>query len=1858
MNTSIINLKVFRFLLCFFVPAVLFCLNNAYSATPPAKLATNSISESFESGIPATFILSPTSSAIVKENAGTSYGPGISSPAVKPDLGIAYVAFKSSMLASGVIYSMTTSELDLSGYAAGELSFYGYFIDKTFNGSLNDASASVSLIIEESANGTDFTAVGEEIESFNSTQWDQYKCTLSNTTKYVRISIKANASSFSPFFLDGLSISEKIATEPQGVSSIDEKFEGASIPNTWTTSATEGDIAWNVMNTTGNGQVYPTVASGYYATVPFIGSATGKAVLTTPMLALDAAAKLEFKYYVEATESTVSTTINVYTSTDGATYTQLGSAYQGTGQWVNISADLSADVKYVRFEGVFTQRNRNYYPCIDDVKIYTPKDELTNINEGFETLCPPAGWTTGAEGGSVSWKLDNDGVANGAPESKYGSRYATFFITGGANTLANLTTDKLSLGEKAILEFAYQIPSNCFGTTLKIQTSLDGITFTDKASYGASDGTGEWKDVKLNIDASVKHIRFVGSFEEGNRPLGVCLDEVKIYTPKQSETVKIIDESFETGEIPATWDITASSGAALTIFDATGRVQPNSMPADGGTKGVIYNSAWANRGVSITVITPELDLSENANNIVSFWYWNNGTNKDAAFPYMTVYHSVDGVQWNKIDGQNPENSFTLRITTSGKWEQFVTNIPSTSKYVKFEMNNTGSTTSQPTSNSVFDMFYIGKALCYPPKNMKVVETGIASAKLQWEKFGGELMYKMAYAKTNEFADGSYTNMVVADQSGITTKEITSLDANTTYYVSVKSNCSDADGVKAATISLKTLPLCPSPSEITTTDVTARGVKVSWKERGSATSWIVAHSQGQSVNWASASKIGSSDNTEFEIALSPADVTHAIEIKSVCGTNAGDTSEQSTAVTVKLPPTCPTPRNIIISDTTTEGFKLSWTAGGTETAWKVGVKTTLSGAYTEYNAAANNYVFTGLNDGSVYYSSVKAVCAENDNSRWLEDVKVMTFCKTLTEADLPWKEDMENADITGGAINNCMSATSSSSFGVFRGKTPSQGGMAHSGEKYIEVWHTNVTSGTAVTANDYLFMPEVSLVAGHVYEFSYFARISAQYVSLYKGNVMSVMPVISTLTTGLDTVRLSNTYKSFTILDTTYTAYKWEYTPAENGTYYFGIHALSSKTYADEYVTVDDFGIRRITNCAAVENLATEEVKHTSIKTKWESEATEFELRYGPASAASTTYTVVNVKDKIYNIAALLPATEYNISVRTICEIGDTSSWSDPINITTELACPAPKSLVVSDNTAEGFTVSFTEGRDETSWQISNAKGVVYHTANTDGVFLTDKSKSFTGLKHSSYYSIAVRAICGAEKSEWMKIQTTTSCSPFGVPYLNDFEEIVVPVLPPCVTAKQGSFAKSQSNNEDLLPANAHSGKGMLTNVAPNGDFIWMPEFALQSGRSYDISVFVESGDTTDIVRIVTKEADQISGISEAKIKNKWTYQAASGRYQAMANGNVTFGVYVRSSALFAIDDFSVKMHCSEPVNLATANITTSGADLSWVADANSYKVEYCKVNAQEYTSVDVTSETCTLTNLEPATIYQWRVKSICSENESDFVQAPSTFATKDVVVECDAPTALQTTGITQETVTFKWKGTSASYEVRLRAVGTEKYREETSVKDSLKLDALKSSTQYEWAVRAVCGETSKSEWTEGTVFTTQKAACQKPEGLSAELNPAEKSFVFRWFSDVTKHVVRYKLDAETAYTQVSVDSKTYTVLNAQEGVYRLYVRSVCAEGDSSEWANTNLEVIYSANEKLQQAGIMVYTTQGKIIVKSIAGLELKNIEVLDNRGMTVCKKNVNGMEAEMDCDFSSGAYLLRINTAHKTFMVKTGLFKK
>ena len=177
---------------------------------------------------------------------------------------------------------------------------------------------------------------------------------------------------------------------------------------------------------------------------------------------------------------------------------------------------------------------------------------------------------------------------------------------------------------------------------------------------------------------------------------------------------------------------------------------------------------------------------------------------------------------------------------------------------------------------------------------------------------------------------------------------------------------------------------------------------------------------------------------------------------------------------------------------------------------------------------------------------------------------------------------------------------------------------------------------------------------------------------------------------------------------------------------------------------------------------------------------------------------------------------------------------------------------------------------------------------------------------------------------------------------------------------------------------------------------------------------------------------------------------------------------------------------------------------------------------------------------------------------------------------CGTPSGLSASAVTGSSATLSWAAVSgaSTYNVRYRQVGTAIWTTVSVGGTSTSIGGLSASTQYEFQVQAVCGE-SLGSFSASATFSTTAQSCGTPTGLFASGITAN-SATLNWtaVSGALSYNVRYRQSGTTTWTNLSTSATSATVsglLNTTQ--YEFQVQAVCSSGTGSYSASSTFVTI-------------------------------------------------------------------------------------
>lgn len=270
------------------------------------------------------------------------------------------------------------------------------------------------------------------------------------------------------------------------------------------------------------------------------------------------------------------------------------------------------------------------------------------------------------------------------------------------------------------------------------------------------------------------------------------------------------------------------------------------------------------------------------------------------------------------------------------------------------------------------------------------------------------------------------------------------------------------------------------------------------------------------------------------------------------------------------------------------------------------------------------------------------------------------------------------------------------------------------------------------------------------------------------------------------------------------------------------HLCGEDTSSWASVTFTTAGVE----CEPISNLAVSEITRTTAKLSWNGDALRYRIRLRKAGSTDA-YAVYNSETEEYSFTALLPGTEYEGGVQSICgeAAADTSAYVAFENFTTTaITCFAPTNLAASELTFHSAKLSW-EGSAQ-NYQLAYRREAT--TAVLGSFMVSGKEYVLSGLDAVTPYEVRVRSICGEGDTsaycDWVSF-TTTTVPPCPAPADLKAENITVNSAElswTCSDAEAGFILRYRPSSATVWDSvkNLEQNKHLLNNLQPKTAYLW------------------------------------------------------------------------------------------------------------------------------------------------------------------------------------------------------------------------------------------------------------------------------------------------------------------------------------------------------------------------------------------------------------------------------------------------------
>ncbi|MGB1040450.1 MAG: T9SS type A sorting domain-containing protein [Flavobacteriales bacterium] len=365
-------------------------------------------------------------------------------------------------------------------------------------------------------------------------------------------------------------------------------------------------------------------------------------------------------------------------------------------------------------------------------------------------------------------------------------------------------------------------------------------------------------------------------------------------------------------------------------------------------------------------------------------------------------------------------------------------------------------------------------------------------------------------------------------------------------------------------------------------------------------------------------------------------------------------------------------------------------------------------------------------------------------------------------------------------------------------------------------------------------------------------------------------------------------------------------------------------------------------------------------------------------------------------------------------------------------CPPPSALTSIETRSDSVTLSWVNGIGDISWILEY--GAVGFTPGSGTVLnVSNDTAGISGLIASTCYDVYLRSICTSDSSTLVgPYNFCTPCASFSVPFLEDFTTMTSSGPPTCwkegrgllstnsiITEGYSAWTADDFGNQTGLGLGAARCELRYTNIA---DWLISPPINIGDGTTayqleFDVAVTERSATTAPIGGgialddkiVVLISTDFGATWSTANILRQWDstdipnntgelyfYNLTAAGY----TGVVQIAIYTESTVndgfdeIF-IDNFKIDIPpaCPSPSMLSHNSSTQNTITLNWVDGSSDFSWEL-EHGPAGYTpgygtkTAVTTSSTGTITGLNPSSLYDIYLRSICLSGDSSKIIGP------------------------------------------------------------------------------------------------------------------------------------------------------------------------------------------------------------------------------------------------------------------------------
>jgi uncharacterized repeat protein (TIGR01451 family) len=330
-------------------------------------------------------------------------------------------------------------------------------------------------------------------------------------------------------------------------------------------------------------------------------------------------------------------------------------------------------------------------------------------------------------------------------------------------------------------------------------------------------------------------------------------------------------------------------------------------------------------------------------------------------------------------------------------------------------------------------------------------------------------------------------------------------------------------------------------------------------------------------------------------------------------------------------------------------------------------------------------------------------------------------------------------------------------------------------------------------------------------------------------------------------------------------------------------------------------------------------------------------------------------------------------------------WIANVTCSPPPTCLPPSSVTSSSVTNTSATISWTENNAATSWEIVALPCTTLPNASTVGTIVSTNPITLTGLTAATCYRFYVKSICNSsDNSTWSTVgaPTTTLQNP-----------------PVC----GGIFVDNGGINGNYV-----NGSNVTTTICPSvaGEVVSVVFSTFDLESTWD-ALYVYNGNSTSASQISSSNpagnvpGGLAGGYWGTSIPGPFTSTSTDGclTFRFVSDGQASRAGWIANIVC------GLPPTCIQPSNVTTSAITDTTVNVNWVNNSNATSWEVVALPCNTVPNSNtvgtiVSTNSITLTGLNPLTCYSIFVRGICSQSDSSFWISTTNITTSPEIPEC------------------------------------------------------------------------------------------------------------------------------------------------------------------------------------------------------------------------------------------------------------------